>query len=179
MERSLRPRDAYDERRCVLPVPPSASMRSTWWGPIARMRSLPLTSSRVSSRARCADRSTERSIATSRAPSEAGAPSHAAVPALPTEISDRLRSAANRRASASAIGLRQVLPVQTKSTRIGSGISNQVGHALAQRGGGDRSRAYHSGARAGAIYYRGRLGGGEAPAVEHAQNPASHWVAPL
>ncbi len=88
-------------------------MRSRWWGPIARIRSLERTRSRVRLTARCSLRSIPRSIATSSAPSDAGPPSQALVPALLTSTSESPRSIATLRASASAIGLRQVLPVQT------------------------------------------------------------------
>src|SRR5207248_2466295 len=86
------PYDAKSERRNPLPLPPSASMRSRWCGPMARMRSDSRTRSRLSDWARWLLRSMLRSMPTSNDPSDAGAPSHALVPALATSTSDSPRS---------------------------------------------------------------------------------------
>ena len=54
-----------------------------------------------------------------REPPDAGSPGYAAVPAEATSTALQPRSVKSRRASASASGLRQVLPVQTNRTRNG------------------------------------------------------------
>src|SRR3954470_9277761 len=95
-----------------------------------------------------------RSIATSNAPSDAGAPSQALVPALATSTSDIPRSIATLRASASAIGLRQVLPVQTK--RIFTS-ADETRYAFSQNIRGDRARADDSRSPTRAIHDGRRL----------------------
>src|ERR1041385_6196486 len=97
-----------------------------------------------------------RSIATSSAPSDAGAPSHALVPQLATSSSVRPRSIAILRAIASAIGLRQVLPVQTKRifTDEKSGDSaDQSRNAFPEHRRTDRTRANDARSPSCAVYY--------------------------
>ncbi len=89
-------------------------------------------------------RSMPCSIATSNEPSDAGASGHALVPALDTSTSGRARSRTRRRAMPSASGLRQVFPVQTKRMRMGSGVADEVGNAVAQHGGGQHARTDHA-----------------------------------
>jgi len=85
---------------------------------MTKMRSASETIAGVSFRDRWPVRSRPRSIPTSSASSVAGTLSHAFVPALETFRASNPRRSAILRASASARGLRQVLPLHTKSRFI-------------------------------------------------------------
>src|SRR6185312_5391687 len=110
-----------------------------------------------------------RSIPTSNDPSLAGAPSCALVPALATSTSVSPRSIDTLRAIASASGLRQVLPVQTNRIFMNSRVSDQIGHALAQRCRGNLPGADHARRPSGAIEHSRGLRFDQTPAVEHAK----------
>src|SRR3954468_15871394 len=117
-----------------------------------------------------------RSIATSNAPSDAGAPSQALVPALATSTSDIPRSIATLRASASAIGLRQVLPVHTK--RIFTS-ADQTRYAFSQNIRGDRAGTDDSRSSSGAIDDCRGLRRRQSPAIQHTEYAARDRIRPL
>src|SRR3954467_12251247 len=98
-----------------------------------------------------------RSMPTSSEPSLAGEPSFALVPALMASTSARPRSIVTLRAIASASGLRQVLPVQTKRI-FRLRISNQIRHALAKGARRNLTRANDARQASRAIEHSGGLG---------------------
>ena len=93
-------------------------------------------------------------MAISSDPSDAPLIASAATPALLTVMLPKCRVATMARPITSAIGLRQVFPVQTNSTRSGeSGIAKQVGDSLAQGGRADGAGPDHPCTPSGAVYH--------------------------
>src|SRR6266545_3427379 len=148
---------------------------------MARIRSASRTRRRSSSRARWRVRSPPRATAATTAPSVAGLPFRAWLPAEPKRSppsSGKLPS--SRQANASAVGERQMLPVQTNSTvkpassapppsQLGSGaIAQRLPERALDLLGRDRARAQQAGPRARQVDDRGgRAGRGRAGVEEH------------
>src|SRR4051812_5767059 len=170
--------DAYSSMTCTFPRPPSWTTCSTWPGVITKIKSASETIAGVSFRARCPVRSSSRSIPTSSASSVAVALSHALVPALETLTSEMPRRLATFLANASAIALRHVLPLQTKS-RFMSGVADEIWYALSELGRGYRARPNDAWQSSRAIDDRRRLGLFEATPIENPERAARDRIAPL
>src|SRR6266542_1047732 len=148
---------------------------------MARIRSASRTRRRSSSRARCRARSPPRAAAAATAPSVAGLPFRAWLPAEPKRSPPSSgKRPSSRQANASAVGERQMLPVQTNSTvkpassapppsQLGSGaIAQRLPERALDLLGRDRARAQQAGPRAGQVDDGGGLPArGRAGVEEH------------
>src|SRR5665213_1132289 len=124
------------------------------------------------------ERSTPRSIPIRIAPSLAGAPSAAPVPAL-ANVTSSPRCCAIWRASASASGLLQVLPVQTKTTFTRSCHRYESRRGRSQLALRDGAGPNDARARPHTIYNCGRLGWLERSAVQYVEFPTGDGVPPV